>query len=35
MEVNLDVKGVIAGMITIPKYCLGKVAFEGEVMVGV
>jgi hypothetical protein len=35
VEVNLDAKEVIAGTITIPKYCLGKVAFEGELMVGV
>jgi hypothetical protein len=33
IEFNLDGKGVIACMITIPKYCLGRVAFEREMMV--
>jgi hypothetical protein len=33
MEVSLDGKGVIACTITIPKCCVGKVAFERELMV--
>jgi hypothetical protein len=33
MEINLDGKGVTACTITSPKCCLGKVAFERELMV--
>jgi hypothetical protein len=33
MEVKHDGKGVIACTITIPKCCLGKAAFERELMV--